>query len=226
MGRVRVKLLDDSQDDSRSATATTTPGTHRKNKAYTLTAADWLEIQQRILAGEKVKSIAADFGIAPQTINDRVVNGRQNQVRADTTRKLATTIAKSEKAFAALPVVEQVMVRTLADHLKNISNHLAHAATNGARNAHTLSAIASDCIDRMEPDNEELMNGILLTAAVHATAGANEAAKIGMDLLRINKESLGDPGGNVYDLTPHLIKDSDPVAASATYQRLVGSRKQ
>lgn len=239
--RRRVKLIDDSADDSPSSSRTSNVRSQPTRQVRSRPTLDkrrkvspdqWLEIQQRIIAGEKPSAFADEYGVSAAHIYQRCVSGGENQVRADNTRKLAASMAKSETAFAALPIVEQVMVRTLADHLKNISHNLAGAANFGARNAHRLSAIAHECIEGLQPLHEDqsgdeavdthIRNSNLMTSAMHATAGANEAAKIGLNLLSANKDMLKDlDNGKVIDITPHLIKDDDPVAASATYQRLV-----
>lgn len=222
MARKRVRLMVDKSDevDVRS------PHRDQRVKASKLTPDEWFTIQQRVIAGDAVAAIAGDYNISREAIYDRCITGRQNQRRNDQTRLLASQIAKTETNFAALPLTEQVMVRTLADHLKNISNHLAGAATFGARNAHKLSSMAADCIDRLDSRDDPVLNAALMTNAMHATAGANEASKIGLNLLAANKDYLKEnPDANVIDMTPHLIRDDDPVAASATYQRLVAGKR-
>eukprot|EP01034_Spumella_vulgaris_P031468 gene31468-38863_t len=81
-----------------------------------LTEKQWSEIERRLIAGEKGRALAKEFGISEAAV--------------------------PETAFSALPISAQISARTLADELKEISLQLAGAARYSAATAHRLAGIA------------------------------------------------------------------------------------
>lgn len=216
--RRRVKLID-TDIDARVI--------HRRNVALP-TASQWLEIEARHLAGETVIELAKQYKVSREAIYKRVGNGNsggRGMRKVARSRHLASTLATVETSIAKLPIIEQVMIRNLADYLKSISRNLASAAELGAKSANHLSFMAHENVSQMRPDADPKDNSGHLATAMVLTTGANEAAKIGLNLLASNKEHVRDlerdPDSNIIDITPKLIDDSDPVESSKTYQRLV-----
>lgn len=148
-----------------------------------LTDKQWNEVEKRVLSGESVRKIAGEFKIAEGAIRQRV------KTHTKPIKELANQMARVEAEFERLPLSTQVKVRTLADDLKGISQHLASAANYGAMTAHRLSAIAhveSSKIDDTAPlENIEALKGI---SALNKMA--NEAAGIGLNLIRANQDTV------------------------------------
>ena len=72
------------------------------------------EIQRRLAVGgegNSVTELAAEFRVGKATIS------RWFSKRTETVQTLASTLATTERAIEALPVSEQVSIRTLADQL-------------------------------------------------------------------------------------------------------------
>lgn len=202
--------------------------TIRRRNVALPNASQWLEIEARHLAGETVIELAKEYKVSREAVYRRLGNGNsggRGVRKVARTRHLASTLATVENAIAKLPIVEQVMVRNLADYLKSISRNLASAAELGAKSANHLSYMAHENVSQIHPDADPKDNNGLLASAMLLTSGANEAAKIGLNLLSANKDRVSDierePSSNIIDITPKLINDEDPIEASKTYQRLV-----
>lgn len=150
-----------------------------------LTDKQWAEIEKRVppLGNESMRSVAKEYGVSEGVIRKRV------KTQTKPANELANQIARVELEFERLPIKTQVKVRTLADRLKGISEHLADAGERGAMTAHRLSSIANTeamKIDEVNPlESMESLKGI---AAL--TDLANKASTIGLNLLAANKEMV------------------------------------
>lgn len=148
-----------------------------------LTDKQWSEIEKRVVAGEKVRPIAREYGVSEGAIRARVTT------QAKEIKDVAHQIVETEKRFASLPVSAQISARNLAQDLLAISDHLASAAKYGAMTAHRLSGIANsqaELIDDANPMGSiETLKGI---AALTKTA--NEASDIALNLINANKKQV------------------------------------
>lgn len=152
-----------------------------------LTDKQWSEIEKRLLAGEKGRALAREFGVSEAVVRKRF--GAQTKQIKD----VANQLVAAEVAFSALPIGAQIHARTLADELKEISMHLAGAARYGAATAHRLSGIAhakATEIDDARPLDDKSREALGDIAAL--TKMANGAAEIGMDLLKVTKDAKPD----------------------------------
>jgi hypothetical protein len=151
-----------------------------------LTEAQWLDVERRHLEGVSIRQLARDFGISPARVSERISK------RVTAQKILANQLAETELSLSALPVSEQVAVRALADKLKSISSNLADAALFGSMTANKLAAAAHHCANKIRlgqgqsPDD----NAVTLRDVVVLTGAANEAAKIGLNLLAANKAAV------------------------------------
>lgn len=93
----------------------------------------WQEINTRLLDGETNRSLAREFGVTETAIRKRL--GSQ----IEKIKTVAIQVHEAEKAFEALPVSSQVSAQTMLIKLREISEHLISAATNGAMTANRLS---------------------------------------------------------------------------------------
>lgn len=144
----------------------------RKSK---LTEQQWSEIVDRNINGESIRSLANEYGIAPNAVQ-RKISGQSKKIK-----EVANQIVKAETEFEKLPICVQTKVRTLADSLKATSRHLANASEYGAATASRLSMIANkhtESIDEEQPDIEKLK----VVAALAKTA--NDAAAISINLVK------------------------------------------
>lgn len=152
-----------------------------------LTEKQWMDIEQRLLLGEKGRVLAREFGVSETAIRKRL--GSQTKQIKD----VANQLVAAETAFRELPISSQISVRTLADRLKSISEHLCSAAEYGAMTAHRLSGIAQGKvgkIDDAEPLDEASRKELSDIAVL--TRMANEASDIGVNLLKANKDAVED----------------------------------
>ena len=154
-----------------------------------LTEKQWKEIERRLLAGEKGRRLAAEFGVSDTAIRKRF------SLQTKRIKEVANQIVETEHAFKSLPVGAQISARTLADELLAISSHLAGAAKFGAMTAHRLSGIANQQVEKIDEVNPmsdpEMLQGIAVL-----TKMANESAVIGSNLLNANKETIKDLNNN------------------------------
>lgn len=148
-----------------------------------LTPGQWDQIGKRLLAGEKARVLAREFGIAESTIRERFseINGK--------VKDAANQLLAAEGAMAALPLSAQISAINLAAHLRSISTHLASAANNGAMVAHRLSGIALQQVEKVDDaEPEKSIDALKRIGAL--TRLVNESADLGLNLLSANKERI------------------------------------
>lgn len=150
-----------------------------------LTEKQWAEVEKRVppLGTESMRSVAKELGISEGVIRKRV------KTHTKPVNALANQIAAAELEFESLPINTQVKVRTLADRLKGISEHLGGAGELGAMTAHRLSALANSEVQKVDDVNPlESMESLKGVAAL--TDLANKASVIGLNLLAANKDMM------------------------------------
>ena len=142
------------------------------------------EIQRRHLKGETTRSLAREYKVSQASVA-ALVSGR-----TETIQTLAVSIARDEAAFDALPVSDQVSVRTIADELKGIQSNLTSAAHSNARTSAHLAKVAEKMAQRISPDSEPED----MRPAVAAIEASNRAGSMGVSLLTANKGKTEDTG--------------------------------
>lgn len=151
-----------------------------------LTPQEWIELEKRALAGESNRSLAKAYGIGEATIRDRL--GQVKQIKV---HDAAVKVVEARKAIESLPPAMRVQVNPLADVLQSISNMAAQSAELAAKTSYRMSHIANlqaSKVDEQNPDPE-------LLRMVHGlTETANKAAYQPLELLKANKDMLGEAG--------------------------------
>ncbi len=153
-----------------------------------LTAEQCREIERRVAAGETIRGLAREYGVAEASLRGRGVSAHSARVR-EIARKLA--IAQAE--LATLPAPQQHLAIQLADELREISQHLAAAARYGSATAHRLAAVAHaqvQALDDAEPLSDASVTALKGVSAL--TRLANDAAQVGLNLLKANEDTLKD----------------------------------
>ncbi len=148
-----------------------------------LTPQQQIDIFERILKGDKPADIAREVGLSKGRISQMFA------ARAHLIRDTAKATAEAEKMMNSMPVVDQILARTLANELKEISSNLASAARYGAQIAHRLNGIAHCQVETVDDANPENSMRALQNIAV-LTKIANSSAEIGLGLLKANKDSF------------------------------------
>lgn len=154
----------------------------RKSK---LTEKQWQGIGERLLKGETARSLAREFGLSEAAIRARF-SARNKEIKS-----VANQMVAAESAFKALPVSAQIAAHNLADELRAISSHLAGAARFGAATAHRLSGIAHSKVQEIDdaaPLDDESFTALKGVAVL--TELANDASRIGLNLLAANKDTV------------------------------------
>lgn len=161
-----------------------------------LTPAQWTEIERRLLAGETARKLGPEFGLAESAIRKRFGArfGAQSARVQTAARKLAAANAAMDEAntaLEALPLAQRQIAITLADDLREISRHLAGAARYNSATAHRLAGIAHakvQEIDDAAPLTDESVAALKGVGAL--TRLSNEAAHIGLNLLKASEETI------------------------------------
>lgn len=181
----------------------------------------WEQIGKRLLQGEKAADLAREFGISKTAISARFSE------RMGIVKEIAHQVVETERRVEALPIADQLAVRTIADELKAISMHLASAAKYGASTAHRLSALANAQIDKLDDADPLSTQGVAsIKALAVLTETANRAAEIPLNLLKANKDSIDDLNrreldkAEAQDKAAAVVPDDDMEAAAA-YQKLM-----
>ena len=150
-----------------------------------LSPAQWQDVERRAAAGESIKALGKEFGVARSTISGRV------SVISDKVREVAIKVAAGQSALAALPIAQQYLALSLADKLRNITASLASAAELGAATAHRLAGIAHDkvaAIDGVAPLDDKSRESLRDAAALVKLG--NESAVVPLALLAANKGTV------------------------------------
>ena len=148
-----------------------------------LSPAQWGAIRDRLAQGESVASLAKEYGISRSCISDTL----SKSVTA--IKDAAKQLVSADETLKALPISDRVSAINLAERLKSISNNLASAADFGARTAHKLSAIAHTQTEALDDYNPMVKPEELKSIAI-LTDMANNAGRMGVELLKANKETV------------------------------------
>lgn len=158
----------------------------RKSK---LTDAQWEEVLERHLAGEKIRPLSREYGVSESAIRQQIT------AQAQKIKSVAKQVVSAECAVKALPISAQVQVRNYAERLRAISNHMTSAAEYGAATAHRLAQIANKQTDQIDEVSPESSIETVKTVAF-LTKTANEAALLGMSLAKFSAEYGFENGGD------------------------------
>ena len=160
-----------------------------------LSAEQWDDILKRSLEGIPTRRLAAEYDIAESAIRKRL-GAQRAQIKT-----VANQLVSAERAFNALPIGAQIRARTLADHLKSISNHLASAAEYGASTSHRLAALANAQLEKID-DADPMNSTDVLQGVAALTKIANDASEIPMNLLKANKDAIEEMSKGAELTTP------------------------
>jgi len=142
------------------------------------------EIARRSIS-ESAASLAREFGVsegAIRKISKAYLQSTGGAFQGSAVQDAAQKIVDGRNALKLLTPPAQRIALTLADKLEVISGNLADAASYGAATAHRLAAIANAQAQKID-DAEPLKDDQALRAVVGLTKSANEAAKLGIDLI-------------------------------------------
>lgn len=148
-----------------------------------LTEKQWAEISKRLLAGEKGRALAREFGVSETAIRGRL-SSQTKEIKT-----VANQVFAAESAFKALPVTSQIAVRNFADDLHAMNMHMAGAGKFNSATAHRLAGIANGQVDKIDSVNpmesQEVLQGIAAMLKL-----SNEAAVIPIGLMKANADQM------------------------------------
>lgn len=152
-----------------------------------LTDRQWEEIRKRLIAGEKMTTLAREYGVGVSRLSERFSEKiTELKIVAERVVKAEDALKTVQTEVMSMPISERLAVIALADDMRTISTHLSGAARFGAATAHRLAGIANAQVDKIDDVNpmesQEVLQGI---AAL--TKLSNESAKIGIDLINASK---------------------------------------
>lgn len=146
-----------------------------------LTHRQWANIERAVLRdGESMNAVAKRYKISESAVRQKLAKARTEQVE-----EVAIKLATAERDIKALPPMDQMRVRSLADRLADLSYTMGEVAELGMRNALKLTQMKAQRIALLEAgDSEGLREVVMLGEAV------NKASKLGVDLMTVGKQSL------------------------------------
>jgi len=145
-----------------------------------LTPEQWDEIKRRVVAGDSMGALAAEFGVSKSNISGRCSEKKER------IRTVANKLVEASKALAALPESERPLAVRLADDLKSISLNLTRAAKAGSDTAAQLAEIANGKVKQALGQDGKVNSEVLRDIAA-ITVTANQAAQTGTALLAASK---------------------------------------
>ena len=184
----------------------------RKSK---LTPDQWAEIEKRLLDGEGVRALAAEFKVSPTAIS------KSKSKQVEEVKAVANQIVETESRLQRLPVTSQIFAQSYAAKLRSVQGTMLAVAENGAKTALRLTSLANEQVQKIDDaaplGNAETLKGITVLCEM-----ANRAAFVPMGLMAANKESV-KLNDEPIDITPDQIP-ADPMEASRAYMRLMNGR--
>lgn len=129
-----------------------------------------------------MRQVAKRYDVSEAAIRQRLSKARTEQVE-----EVAIKIAQTEKALKALPPVQRIRARSLAEMLTEMSHTMSEVAEMDMRNALKLTQMKADRLAEIEPGNADQLREVVLLSEA-----ANKSAKLGVDLMTIGKQSLVD----------------------------------
>lgn len=142
----------------------------------------WEQVQRRLLAGETASALGREFGVDEAIIRRKFGHSRKSESPKEV-RNAARLVADANDALDALPPMQRQVALTLAEELREISRSLAAAARLGSQTAVVLAAKA-----HQQAATVEDVDGLRAVAALTRTA--NEAAHVGLQMLRSNEDQV------------------------------------
>ena len=173
-----------------------------------LTEAQREEIQRRVVAGEPVRALAAEFGVSPALVS------KLSSKKAERIKSAASKVFDASNALASLPVSERPLALTIADNMKATFHSLMRAARAGADSAALINEFAHErakALRAAKPDKE----GHLVDAAAaddfsRLAFAANRAMSPAVRLVIANRDQQpmqGEDEGDDIDYT--LLSDEE-----------------
>lgn len=152
----------------------------RTGRPSKLSNDEWKAIETLVSAGESIRAVARRYGVAESSIRSRGVSAHSAQVR-----DAAHRLAAAQTALSELPVAHQALALALADELRTVSRNLAVAARLGSATAQTLALQANERAQALvDVDDLRMVSALTRTA--------NEAAVVGLQMLRNNQDQMRD----------------------------------
>ena len=152
-----------------------------------LSDSQWTEIHKRLLSGEGVRALAKEFGVSPSRISERKTE------RVDVIKSVANQMVSAECSVKALPVPDQIMVFDYASKLRSMASNILDAAHSGSITSARLAAIAEKESQKINPD-EPMESAEQLQAIAALNRLGNDAAQIGLQVLKANQDAVKDAG--------------------------------
>lgn len=181
----------------------------RMGRPSKLSEVQWEQIGKRLMNKESLSSLAREYKISVPVLSSRFSK------KLLIVRDVAQRLVDVDAAVAALAPSDRTLAYSLADDLRAVSSHLATAAKFGSMTAQRLSVIAHAQTDQLDETADISKNIAVLHSVGAFTATANEAAKIGLNLLAANKGATPSPPE-----MPTRVS-LDPVQAALEYQRVM-----
>jgi DNA-binding Lrp family transcriptional regulator len=129
-----------------------------------------------------MRAAATKYGISEATVRERLKN-----VKTERIEDVAVRLAEAERDIKALPPVDRIRVRSLAERLADLSHTMSEVAELGMRNALKLSQMKARAIDNLSPGDSEGLKEVYMLAET-----ANKSGKMAVDLMTVGKQSLVD----------------------------------
>lgn len=144
-----------------------------------LTAADWVDVDQRLQLGEAATVVAKSYGITEGAIRQHF-----GPLKKDKVQRVAVKILEARQAKKVLAPILQVKAESLADQLEELSKVMMNTARAQSDTALRMAQIAKAQALQIDVDNPN----IEMLRDVHALIDtSNKASSQGLELLKINK---------------------------------------
>lgn len=156
----------------------------RKSK---LNERQWAEVQRRMLDGEPIRALAREFGVSEGSLR------AQKSKRVETIKDVANQVVATECAIKSLDFDAQCAVNDYASKLRSMASNLLSAAHSGSVTSARLAAIAEKESQKINPD-EPMESAEQLQAIAALNRLGNDAAQIGLQVLKVNQDAIKDAG--------------------------------
>jgi hypothetical protein len=184
-----------------------------------LTDKQWSDIERRLLNGESANSLAKEFGISEGAIRKRF------GAKVRTIKEVGKQLVDAELALENLDIGTKVRTRKYADELKAMLGSLTTAGALSAKTSSKLALIAHAQAELIDPRKTIEENKEAIRSVMAFQAGANNAAQIGLGLMKTNQDFMdAEIGKEAAEATEVAQLGKDPIEAAATYQRMIAGR--
>lgn len=181
-----------------------------------LTPAQWAEVERRLLAGEPLRKVAADYGVTESTVRGKLGAIRALSAQSAQVQETAQKVAEANRALEALPASQRPVALDLAALMTRTLASVAEATAMQADTGRRVAAIANQAAQELEPGD---VDGLKLVAAASRTA--NEAMAPAIQLLTAREKLQTDkPDGDAVPtsgvlMVPGLATDPEAWAKGA-----------